>query len=83
MTKLVIENYLRSIPFGSKYWYQTIPKVITLWLDLGVECMSKAKGDAQYVSTPDYSYTRGRLTRTLGPRFWSVVLAFWIQCIDR
>ncbi|PNS15892.1 hypothetical protein CAC42_7998 [Sphaceloma murrayae] len=41
--KLVIENYLRSIPFGSKYWYQTLPKLITLWLDLGMDCISKPK----------------------------------------
>lgn len=47
MTKLVIENYLRSVPFGSKYWYQTIPKIITLWLDLGMDCMSKTRGDGQ------------------------------------
>ena len=47
MARLVIENYLRSVPFGSKYWYQTIPKILTLWLDLGVECMSKARGEAQ------------------------------------
>ncbi|KAL1301669.1 hypothetical protein AAFC00_005888 [Neodothiora populina] len=47
MTKLVIENYLRSVPFGSKYWYQTIPKIITLWLDLGADCMTKARGDPQ------------------------------------
>lgn len=55
MTKLVIENYLRSVPFGSKYWYQTIPKIITLWLDLGMECLSKTRGDAQYVSCAERS----------------------------
>lgn len=54
MTKLVIENYLRSVPFGSKYWYQTIPKIITLWLDLGMDCLSKARGDAQYVPIACY-----------------------------
>lgn len=48
MTKLVIENYLRSVPFGSKYWYQTIPKIMTLWLDLGIDCMSsKSRVDAE------------------------------------
>ncbi|TLD37485.1 ABC1 family protein [Venturia nashicola] len=35
--KLVIENFLRSMVFGAKYYYQTIPKVLTLWLDLGAE----------------------------------------------
>lgn len=37
LTKLVVENLLRSVPFGNKYWHETIPKVLTLWLDLGME----------------------------------------------
>jgi len=35
--KLVVENYLRSMGFGAKYIYQTLPRVLTLWLDLGSE----------------------------------------------
>lgn len=35
--RLVIENYLRSMSYGSKYLYQTLPRVITLWLDLGTQ----------------------------------------------
>jgi len=35
--KLVIENYLRSLAFGAKYIYQTLPRLLTLWLDLGVQ----------------------------------------------
>ena len=37
MAKLVIENYLRSAMFGCKYLFQTVPKLLTLWLDFGVE----------------------------------------------
>lgn len=33
--KLVVENYLRSLAFGAKYIYQTLPRILTLWLDLG------------------------------------------------
>lgn len=33
-SKLVIENYLRALSFGSKYVFQTLPKVLTLWLEL-------------------------------------------------
>lgn len=33
--KLVIENYLRSVCFGAKYIYQTLPRILTLWLELG------------------------------------------------
>jgi len=68
MTKLVIENYLRSIPFGSKYWYQTIPKLVTLWLDLGVECMAKPKGDIQYALTFEM-HMLYKLTKTQGRGF--------------
>lgn len=42
MTKSVIENLLRSIPFGNKYWHETIPKILTLWLDLGLETQNRA-----------------------------------------
>jgi serine/threonine-protein kinase ATR len=34
-TKLTIENYLRSAFFGTKYVYRSVPKILTLWLDLG------------------------------------------------
>ena len=33
-TKCVIENYLRSLFNGSKYVFQTLPKVLTLWFEL-------------------------------------------------
>ena len=32
--KCVIENYLRSLLTGSKYVFQTLPKVLTLWFEL-------------------------------------------------
>ncbi|KIX95534.1 uncharacterized protein Z520_08654 [Fonsecaea multimorphosa CBS 102226] len=32
--KHVIENYLRSLLTGSKYVFQTLPKVLTLWFEL-------------------------------------------------
>jgi serine/threonine-protein kinase ATR len=35
--KLVIENYLRSLTYGTKYIYQTLPRILTLWLDLGTQ----------------------------------------------
>lgn len=35
--KLVIENFIRSVVYGTKYYYQTIPKILTLWLDLGMD----------------------------------------------
>ncbi|KAF2280300.1 protein kinase rad3 [Westerdykella ornata] len=38
--KLIIENYVRCVVYGTKYYYQTIPKVLTLWLDLGMEVVA-------------------------------------------
>ena len=35
--KLVIENYLRSLAYGAKYIYQTLPRILTLWLGLGTD----------------------------------------------
>ncbi|KAK4102952.1 phosphatidyl inositol 3-kinase-like protein [Parathielavia hyrcaniae] len=35
--KLVIENYLRSLNFGTKYLSQTLPRILTLFLELGAQ----------------------------------------------
>lgn len=40
LTKLVVENFVRSTVYGTKYYYQTLPKVLTLWLDMGIEVMN-------------------------------------------
>ncbi|KAF2761422.1 hypothetical protein EJ05DRAFT_449694 [Pseudovirgaria hyperparasitica] len=42
-TKLVIDNYTRSMVYGAKYYYQVVPKVLTLWLDLGMEVHEAAR----------------------------------------
>ncbi|KPI42986.1 Protein kinase rad3 [Cyphellophora attinorum] len=34
LAKLVIENYMRSLMNGSKFIFQTLPKVLTLWFEL-------------------------------------------------
>jgi serine/threonine-protein kinase ATR len=41
--KLVIDNYLRSMMYGPKYLYRTVPKVLTLWLDFGHDLVSRRK----------------------------------------
>lgn len=40
LTKLIIENYIRSTVYGAKYFYQSIPKILTLWLDMGMEMVN-------------------------------------------
>lgn len=42
LIKLVIENFVRSTVYGTKYYYQTLPKILTLWLDMGMEVMNTA-----------------------------------------
>ena len=43
--KLVIENFLRSLTFGCKYINETLPKLLTLWLDHGTETLKKMSGE--------------------------------------
>jgi len=38
--KLVVENYLRSTVYGTTYYYRTIPKLLTLWLDMGMDVVN-------------------------------------------
>ncbi|KAI1411414.1 phosphatidyl inositol 3-kinase [Hypoxylon sp. FL1857] len=42
--KLVIENYVRSLNYGTKYLYQTLPRVLTLWLELGAQVDKAPEG---------------------------------------
>ncbi|KAI0883853.1 phosphatidyl inositol 3-kinase [Annulohypoxylon maeteangense] len=42
--KLVIENYMRSLNYGVKYLYQTLPRVLTLWLELGAQVNKAPEG---------------------------------------
>ncbi|KAL8834033.1 MAG: hypothetical protein Q9170_003964 [Blastenia crenularia] len=37
MAKLVVENYIRALAFGAKYIHQTLPRTLTLWLELGMD----------------------------------------------
>jgi serine/threonine-protein kinase ATR len=42
--KLVIENYLRSLNLGTKYLYLTLPRILTLWLELGAQLNKAPEG---------------------------------------
>ncbi|KAK8195018.1 uncharacterized protein BKA78DRAFT_366770 [Phyllosticta capitalensis] len=35
--RLIIENYLRSVAYGTKHLYETVPKLLTLWLELATD----------------------------------------------
>jgi serine/threonine-protein kinase ATR len=52
MAKLVIENYLRSLTYGTKYIYQTLPRILTLWLDLGTQVGQPL--DAKYGNSKEF-----------------------------
>ncbi|KAF6838930.1 protein kinase Rad3 (phosphatidylinositol 3) [Colletotrichum plurivorum] len=42
--RLVIENYLRSLNYGTKYLYQTLPRILTLWLELAAQVDKAPEG---------------------------------------
>ncbi|KAK4181386.1 hypothetical protein QBC36DRAFT_366889 [Triangularia setosa] len=46
--KLVIENYLRSLNFGSKYISQTFPRILTLFLELGSQVNKTPDGKVSF-----------------------------------
>lgn len=46
IARLVIENYVRSLNSGTKYLYQTLPRVLTLWLDMGAQVDKPPEGKA-------------------------------------
>ncbi|KAI3544873.1 phosphatidylinositol 3 [Colletotrichum filicis] len=43
-TRLVVENYLRSLNYGTKYLYQTMPRILTLWLEFGAQVDKAPEG---------------------------------------
>lgn len=57
LIKLVIENFVRSTVYGTKYYYQTLPKILTLWLDLGTEMMNVAPRSARDKEFHDHRLT--------------------------
>lgn len=58
--KLVVENYLRSLAFGAKYIYQTLPRILTLWLEIG--------SDAEQPLDPKYGNDEDFRTHTVSQR---------------
>lgn len=46
IARLVIENYVRSLNSGTKYLYQTLPRILTLWLDTGAQVDKPPEGKA-------------------------------------
>lgn len=50
--KLVIESYLRSLSYGTKYVYQTLPRLLTLWMDLGTQILQPV--EAKFGDTKEF-----------------------------
>ncbi|KAG5926189.1 hypothetical protein E4U42_003556, partial [Claviceps africana] len=44
IARLVIENYMRSLNSGTKYLHQTLPRILTLWLELGAQVDKPPEG---------------------------------------
>lgn len=69
--KLVIENYFRALSYGTKYIYQTLPRILTLWLDLGTQVQHPI--EAKYGSTKEFV---GRITNLRKANLDNVHLRF-------
>ncbi|KAH7138990.1 hypothetical protein B0J11DRAFT_32467 [Dendryphion nanum] len=53
--KYVVENYIRSTIYGTRHYYQTLPKILTLWLDLGMAVINgPPKGVKEERKTTDH-----------------------------
>jgi serine/threonine-protein kinase ATR len=49
LARVLIENYFRALYFGTKYLYQTLPRILTLWLEVAAQ-VDKAPDGKQSVS---------------------------------
>ncbi|KAH8732219.1 hypothetical protein GQ44DRAFT_602205 [Phaeosphaeriaceae sp. PMI808] len=56
--KLVLESFVRSTVYGTRFYYQTLPKILTLWLDMGTEVMSTQPRTAREKEFHDHRVTR-------------------------
>ncbi|GAB1209571.1 hypothetical protein APSETT445_008352 [Aspergillus pseudonomiae] len=57
-SKLVIDNYLRSLAHGNKYVFQSLPKVLTLWLEHAStvdQPFDPKRGNNEYVKHLSYN----------------------------
>lgn len=44
LARALIENYFRALNFGTKYLYQTLPRILTLWLELAAQLDKAPEG---------------------------------------
>ena len=77
--KLVIENYLRSLAYGSKYILQTLPKILSLWLQLGDDVAKSDEHNQQYGPSADFLKYIRRRRRAI----FSAVMSSVKKYIDR
>lgn len=55
MAMKVCQNYIRALAFGTKYIFLTVPRMLTLWMDLGdmvsaPDDLRRSHGSSAYVS---------------------------------
>lgn len=62
-TKLVIQTYLKALVCGNKYLFQTLPKVLTLWLDLVSH--PELEADARRGNTSFHEHNRAIRKKTI------------------
>ena len=60
MNVFTVKAYVTAIRLGSKYAYQTIPRILTLWLDMG------ERVDKSFVPLPKAKGRQGDKTQRTG-----------------
>ena len=58
---LVCKQYGKSLAYGTKYLYQSLPRMLTLWLDLGTAVFNI---ENEYQSSPETEKIKEKLTQT-------------------
>jgi serine/threonine-protein kinase ATR len=45
MCCFTVKSFVKALKYGSKYVYRTLPRLLTLWLDVGEEVKLSATSD--------------------------------------
>ncbi|XP_047134569.1 serine/threonine-protein kinase atr isoform X1 [Hydra vulgaris] len=59
--KFVIKHYGESLHYGNKYIYQSMPRLLTLWLDFGVAAYQAIEGAS--VKSSEKAYFKDRMQK--------------------
>jgi serine/threonine-protein kinase ATR len=75
-------EYVKTLELGSKFLYNAMPRLLTVWLDLGT-FVSNDEGDSQAVIRRLFNDVTTRVkSSNISPQLWSVVLPRLVSRLD-